>query len=400
MLINIVGAGPGSEKLYTDEMIQVVNNSDVVLTSERLCSYMAEYSGNVKTAGVSETLNYIESKIDDDIRVCVVASGDTGFYSIASTINRKFCERADIKYTCGISSMQYFCSITKQNYDDMRLVSLHGRTGSIVPYVCYNRKVFALTGGDRKAGDIINELIEYGLADVNVYIGENLSMDNETIVGGKPADLVNMGFGDLAVMIIINEKYVNCNKSLKDVDFTRGKTPMTKKGVRDLATAALEIQPSDVVYDIGAGTGAMTCAMALKASESMVYAIEKDQDAIDLIKRNIESLGTKNICLEQGNAPENMEKFPPADKVFIGGSSGNLGEIVRCILQSSPEADILVTAVTLETFIEAITLFEALDMNVEVTCVNISNAEKLGRYNLMKAENPVYLIKGVAKFEE
>ena len=92
-----------------------------------------------------------------------------------------------------------------------------------------------------------------------------------------------------------------------------------------------------------------------------------------------------------------MSGFPAADKVFIGGSSGNLSDIVRQIWNKSPGAEILVTAVTMETQAEAFQLFEKLGADISVRLVSAASAHKLGNYHLMKADNPVWLIKGVQK---
>ena len=173
---------------------------------------------------------------------------------------------------------------------------------------------------------------------------------------------------------------------------------MTKEAVRELSAFELGIMPGETVYDIGAGTGAMTCTLALRARENFVYAIEKDREAFEIAGNNMKRLGIKNIKLVFGEAPsDEMKDFPPADKVFVGGSSGNLREIVTLVLRKNPKAEILVTAVTMETITEAFALFKGMGMEISSRLVSVSDAHKLGRYHLMRAENPVYLIKGVPK---
>ena len=439
MKVTVIGAGPGASDLYTDRMKEAVLSADLVLTAERLAEPLRQLiagreqiqnqvvsaSGaawenrvlagsllqkreadpkmteqaaadleKVRIMGVTDTVAWLNERSEEGMTVCVAASGDTGFYSIASTLKKRLHPNIQTEFLCGIGSLSYFAAKLKTGYEDMKLISLHGRKASIVPYVCYNRKVFALTGGSLRAHHIAGQLLDAGLTEVTVRIGEHLSEAGERIVSGKPAELAEMEFDDLAVVVVENENYVNRYKILKDSDFVRGKSPMTKEAIRNLSVAALEIAPSDVVYDIGAGTGSVTCAMALKACESTVYGVEKNPEAVKLVRENMEKTGARNILIKEGLAPVGMEDFPPADKVFIGGSTGNLKEIMETVLKRSETAVFVITAVTLETISQATAVCREMNLETEITCVNISSAQKLGRYHLMQAENPVYIIKG------
>ncbi len=399
MKVIVAGAGPGAASTYTVQALECIRDSDVVLTAARLAEPLKALRPDVKVLGVMDTVAYINSHAKEDMTVCVAASGDTGFYSIASTIAKRIDESAELEFISGIGSLSYFTSKLKMGYEDLKLISLHGRNASIVPYVCYNPRVFALTGGAVKVGDVVNQLVEAELTEVRVHVGENLSSEKERIVSSTPEELAGQDFDDLAVVIVENKDYVNRYRTLKDSDFIRGKSPMTKEAVRNLAVAALEIQPSDIVYDIGAGTGSVTCAMACRACESMVYAVEKEDYAVELVRENMKKTGARNIVIRQALAPEGLEAFPPADKVFIGGSTGNLAEIMTAVLDRNEHAVFVVTAVTLETIAQTADVCGALGLETEITCANISTAQKLGRYHLMKAENPVYIIKGAKKFE-
>lgn len=397
MKVIAAGAGPGAAELYTERMKAVIQSADLVLTAERLAEPLGRIAGSadkLQVMGVMDTVAYLNDRADADMTVCVAASGDTGFYSIASTLKKRLRPEIQLEFLCGIGSLSYFAAKLKMSYEDMKLVSLHGRERSIVPYVCYHQKVFALTGGSLRAHDLARQLLDAGLTEVTMHVGENLSAAEERIVSGKPEELAEMNFDDLSVVVVENENYVDRHRTLKDDDFVRGKSPMTKEAVRNLSLAALAISPSDVVYDIGAGTGSVTCAMALKASESMVYGVEKNPDAVKLVQTNMAKTGARNIVIKEATAPSGLEGFPPADKVFIGGSTGNLKEIMETVLLRNEKAVFVITAVTLETISQATAVCKNLNLETEIICANISTAQKLGRYNLMQAENPVYIIKG------
>lgn len=167
---------------------------------------------------------------------------------------------------------------------------------------------------------------------------------------------------------------------------------MTKAEIRSLSVAKLKLCQDSVVYDIGAGTGSVSVEMALVAYDGTVYAVEKETVAADLIEQNKRKFGTPNIEVVRGLAPDAMKDLPVPTHVFIGGSSGNLKEIMDVVLSKNPEARIVINSVTLETISEVLALPDRCAVEQEeIVCINVSNARRLGRYNLMTAQNPVYI---------
>ena len=273
MKINVVGGGPGSIEFMTAAGISKIKSADVVLTSLRLNDEFSDLNANIKIMGIMDTIDFLKENSDKcDLKASVLASGDVGFYSIATTL-RKHLDDFEIELIPGISSFQFFASKLNMGYEDWKLISLHGLDRSIVPYASYFNKTFALTGGKWDVPAIINDLVRVGLGDVKIYIGERLGMQGEKITVDTPNALVGKTFDKLSAILIENENFVNPYKIFKDEDYIRGKAPMTKEHVRNLSVDALSVSPSDIVWDVGAGSGGVTCALALKAHESTVYAV-------------------------------------------------------------------------------------------------------------------------------
>ena len=82
---------------------------------------------------------------------------------------------------------------------------------------------------------------------------------------------------------------------MKDTDFIRGQVPMTKEEIRTIALSKLDLQPNDVLMDIGAGTGSVCIEAALKLSQGRVIAIEDNEAAIELIHQNAHTHGFANL---------------------------------------------------------------------------------------------------------
>lgn len=179
---------------------------------------------------------------------------------------------------------------------------------------------------------------------------------------------------------------------LPDEAFIRGKTPMTKQEVRAAALAKLAVKPTDILWDIGAGTGSVSIEMALAAPLGYVYAVECDAAACSLIKQNRDKFHVHNLTLVEGKAPEKLTGLPAPDAVFIGGSKGNLPEIIDVVLTANPSARLCVSAIALETLQTALSSFATHGMTAQITQIAISRSSSVGNLHLMKANNPVFLI--------
>ncbi len=389
----IIGAGTGSREFLTEKGLQLIKTCDVVYSS---CKRLSQQLSNVRQDIIESSVTQIQQEVMkcESESIGVLVSGDTGFFSFTKKLEHKLSNNRDIEVICGISSLQYFCSKTGTSYENMKVVSLHGRENSILGAVSYNHKVFVLTGGNNKADAVCRNLMDNGLGELSVTAGENLSMSNERIVKGTARELSEYSFDDLTVLLIENDNFVNCYLPLQDSDFIRGDVPMTKEEVRCITLSKLAIEPCDVVYDIGAGTGSVAIEIARKAHDGYVYAIEQKEDGVALINQNRCKLGGYNVYVIHGNAPQAFLKLPKPNKAFIGGSSGNMNEIVHLLIEKNTDIKLVANAITLETLNEAVTAFEKHGLIADVVCINVSVSKKAGAYHMMNANNPVYIITG------
>jgi precorrin-6Y C5,15-methyltransferase (decarboxylating) len=261
--------------------------------------------------------------------------------------------------------------------------------------VSYSKKVFALTGGVNNVREICRALCKYGLGNVRVCVGERLSYSNERILNATAAELQETDFDELTVVYIENTLAVNPHTPLSDISFIRGEIPMTKEEIRWLSIQKLVIIPTDTVFDIGAGTGSVSVEMARKAFDGFVYAIETKEEACDLVRQNRAKHGAFNIEIIHGEAPSVLEGLPIPDKVFIGGSSGNMDGILKKLTGLNPGISIVVNAITIQTLNQTLEGFENYGMtDTDIICVNIAKSRRTGDYDMMMAQNAVFIISG------
>ena len=390
-MVNIIGIGMGGNGL-TLSAKQRIDESDLIVGAKRMVETVAMGKDILEEYRSDEIIDYLE-KNPKYRNVSVLMSGDIGFYSGAKKLLEKIDRsKYEIHTEPGISSAVYLCAKIGTSWQDVYMTSAHGRESNLVGLSRVHGKVFTLLSEQESVHEMARQFIEYGM-DVKITIGQDFGYETEKVFTGTPKEVLEQEFGKLCVALIQNEHPVRYNPiSIPDEEFTRGDAPMTKSEVRALSVAKLKLSDDSVIYDIGAGTGSVSIEMALVAVNGTVYAIEKETEAADLIEVNKLKFKTPNLQVVRGLAPEAMADLPKPTHAFIGGSSGNLKDIIACLLDKNPEIRIVINSVTIETLEETTQVIKEFDLvEEEITCINVSKARKLGRYHLMTAQNPVYI---------
>lgn len=391
-VLTVVGGGMGDSATLTAEGAAAVRTARRVLAPPRLAEAFRGLNGAIVAAGIPETLAALEDNSGDAV---VLVSGDCGFYSLAALLRERLGERYALRFLPGISSLQYFCARLGTAWQDVTAVSLHGRTGGLAGPVSYNGKVFALTEkqGENGTGELLRALKKAGLGFVTAHVGENLGGFAERIVSDSVEALAAGEYAGLSVLLLENPRPANPGARLRDGDFARGDTPMTKEEVRVLAVSRLAVAPHHTVWDIGAGTGSVSTALAYAACGGEVFAVERDAEALGLLRQNREKLGAYNMQVVVGEAPGCLEGLPAPDRVFVGGSGGHLRALLELLTKHPGGRRVCITAIALETLSAALEALRELGWaDIEVSCINASRAKAVGKLHIMTAQNPVYII--------
>ncbi|WRS26324.1 precorrin-6y C5,15-methyltransferase (decarboxylating) subunit CbiE [Oscillospiraceae bacterium MB08-C2-2] len=396
MKITLVAMGMGGGETLTLKAQAAIQSADALLGATRLLESLTLLPGQqtIGAIAAAEIARHLGENPQWN-QVCILYSGDVGFYSGAAGLY-PFLESYEVETVCGVSTVQYFAALLRRPWQGFHLVSAHGGPCDIAAHVINHREVFFLTGAGASAAEICCTLCEAGLGDTQVWVGENLSYPHEEIIHGTARELSGQAFASLSVVLAEGEPAfyrAAVTTGIEDEAFIRGKTPMTKREVRAAALSRLEIRPEDTLYDIGAGTGSVAVEMALLARWGRVYAMEQNAEACQLIRQNKARFGTPNLHILEGRAEALVEELPSPDAVFIGGSGGELLEILKKLLAKNPAVRVVITAVTLETFTQASQALKSLGFrNPEVCQLSVSRSEPLGSYTMLKAQNPVFIL--------
>lgn len=399
--ISLVGIGMGAEKTLTLEGKKAFDEAELLIGAKRMTEAVQKPGQKVLHEYRSEKIvEYI--KAHPEYRTVAIAlSGDVGFYSGAKKLIDLL--EGHVEVICGISSVVYFMAKIGLSWDDAKIVSAHGRKCNLVSLIRHNPKVFSILGTEDGVASLAKKLVYYGMGDVTLYVGENLSYENEKIFHDKAENLTEYRGDALSVVTAYNEDAaaLNAVHGIRDEEFLRGKAPMTKEEVRTVSLSKLRLAEDSVCYDVGAGTGSVSVEMALRAWNGEVYAIEKKEDALGLLKENRQKFAVDNLKIIPGTAPETMVELPVPTHAFIGGSSGNMNEIVKLLLEKNPKVRIVINCITLETVTEAMNAIRDFDLtDVDIVQLGAARSKSIGRYHMMMGENPIYIISCSGRGEE
>ncbi|MGL4790323.1 MAG: precorrin-6y C5,15-methyltransferase (decarboxylating) subunit CbiE, partial [Anaerotignaceae bacterium] len=183
--IHIIGGGMGEASLLTSQAMEVFKNCEKVFAFDRMASLLEKYR-QVEKCSYNQLVTLINNC--DESEIGVVVSGDVGFFSIASTLNNALKEKFNVNFLCGISSLQYLCSKVKIPYENVNVVSVHGRSGSVLGSIAYNKYTFVLTGGENNAS-VILKFLSNKIPKIKVIAAQHLSSDGEKIEMGTVEEL-------------------------------------------------------------------------------------------------------------------------------------------------------------------------------------------------------------------
>ena len=396
MNVTLIGMGSGQPENLTLQGLAALRQADLILGARRLLAVLPAGCTEIRAAAYrpDEVAELLQTSGAEN--AVLVYSGDTGFYSGASSMMEKL-EALGVRARVlpGLSSIQLLAAALGRPWQGWNLVSAHGRTCDPVAECMQGRPTFFLTGGSEDPATLCAQLEAEGFGDMQAVVGQCLGTPEEKLFRGSVKELAAGRFNSLSVLLVeAVEGLPRRAPGLPDEAFERGDVPMTKQEVRAAVLAKLAVRPEDILWDVGAGTGSVSVELALAAPRGRVYAVECRPEGCALIKANREKFRTRNLVLVEGLAPAALLDLPAPDAVFIGGSKGSLAAIVDAALDKNPDARICVSAIALETLSAAVAALTAKGRTVQVSQIAVSRARAVGGLHLMMAQNPIYLITG------
>jgi precorrin-6Y C5,15-methyltransferase (decarboxylating) len=398
--IYVIGAGVEGEEGFGSRALELIETAQLLVGGERQLDLFPDFAGDKLVVGANPA-QVIDRLVKETRPVVVLASGDPLFFGIGRLLLRNLpAER--LEFVPNVTSVQYAFAKIREPWDDAVFVSAHGRgVRGAVDRIVANDKAAVLTDEVNTPAAIARELIERGRDGYAAWLCENLGTDDEKITETDVKGLLEIEAAPLNVLILIKEyesaesRYVP-TLGIPDDQFASVRKLITKEEIRVVTLAKLKLRHDMTLWDIGAGSGSISIEADHLLPNGQILAIERNPECREFIKENLRRFNTRNVTLVEGHAPECLDDLPDPDRVFIGGSGGQLWKILELVDRRLPaDGRIVLNAITLDTLTGALEFFDNSGYEVEVTTVNIARTRPLTDYKMFEAYNPVYILSAV-----
>ncbi|MCF6202189.1 MAG: precorrin-6y C5,15-methyltransferase (decarboxylating) subunit CbiE [Methylococcaceae bacterium] len=413
----IIGILDSGKQSLTTSSLQHLKNADVIIAGTRLLSVMAneiqpETECHDLTGHLSQVPDWITQAQNKDKKVVVLATGDPLCHGIASYLIKKIGSHK-IEVLPNLSMAQLACAKLGIAWQACQIGSVHSEdTGEWVlganpQHTLYKAlqllRQSALTAiytSQENTPDRIARMLQIeGLSgDYELAIAECLSQEKEKVSQWMTVDNVaSRQFANLNI-VILRKKSITEDAlfGLPDERFKQRKPDkglITKREIRVVSLARMSLKQDSVVWDIGAGSGSIGLEAARLCLQGHVYAIEKNTDDTLIALNNKASLQVTNYSLIQGRAPEGLEDWPDPDAVFIGGSGGELRELILlCMERLKQNGQLVMNFVTFENLNTAMETLKQISAQWDVVQLQASRSKPILSMQRLQAENPVWIV--------
>lgn len=414
----IIGVLDDGSAGLTARALAHIAQADVVIGAARtLALFVAHFAPHAEsrdlTGQMMQVPEWIRTAQAQDKRVVVLATGDPLCHGIAAFLQSRLCIEA-CEVLPNVSTVQLACARLGLPWQEMKILSVHSRDAGewregagadhglypILRAVQQHARLAIFTSPDNSPTRIAQMLLAEGLGDgLHMAVAERLLQADERVIADCAiADAAQMQFAEPNVVLLWRTTPMprSVTFGLAD-DRYRQRQPdkglITKREVRAVSLARMQLRADSIVWDIGAGSGSVGLEAARLCPDGHVYAIEKNTEDAAIASANRRDLGVHNYTLLHAKAPQGMEQWPPPDAVFIGGSGGELAELIRLALaRLKPQGWLVMNFVTFENVTAAMNVLKELDAQWDLTQLQASRGRPILDMHRLAAENPVWVV--------
>ena len=398
--MKLIGIGDNGIASLLPQYIEWINQSEVLVGGERLLAFFPHYQGEkvVVKGGLKALVQQLEQETRNTI---ILASGDPLFYGIGSYLSAKL----NIEVYPYMSSVQLAFSRMGEGWSDAYITSVHGRPiKGLAQRINGKKKVALLTDETNSPNAIASYLKHFDMTEYQAFVAENLQGEQEKC-GWYTLDEMEVGsFSPLNVVILKQTAPARVwPLGIDDEEFSQRKPEkglITKKEIRVLTLQAMRLHERSIVWDVGTCTGSMAIEAGKIAREGQVFGVEKNEPDLENCMANQKKFRVDMTSIH-AKAPEGLDTFPNPDSIFIGGTGGEMTDLIAlCCERLNEGGTIVLNAATIENLYLAVEAFKKADFNVAVTQAQIARSKPILHMTRFVPLNPIYIIAATRKEEE
>jgi len=406
--IIIVGIGDDGIEGLTASTLAIIRQADLLVGPNEITKTFQSDVGDVWDPGSDYEALSVRIDGGRDQKVVVLAAGDPLFYGTA----RFLCDRIGkdrIRVIPNVSTMQLAFARVKENWDEAYLTDLGNQSiDHVVQKIRSAERVGLFTTSESTPQLLATALLDARVDYFTAYVCENLGSPDERVTSGTLVEIADQVFDSLNVMILVRRAaapdrptemigkrlFGNPDEMFLQTKPKRGL--LTSSEIRCLVLAELNLGPTSVVWDIGAGSGSVAIEAGQISPGGKIYAIEMDVDDFALIGQNAERFGVRNVFPIHGAAPNAWESLPEPDAIFIGGTGRQLATIVTDALDRlKPGGRIVADMASIDNVSEVQAYLRDATGDVKVWMFSVAK----GNYQLERirfdAKNPIFVVSAI-----
>ncbi|MEM8638396.1 MAG: precorrin-6y C5,15-methyltransferase (decarboxylating) subunit CbiE [Cyanobacteria bacterium P01_G01_bin.54] len=408
--IQVVGMGLGGIADLPLQGCQQLHIATLIAGTPRLLAHVPPTypAQRLPLHNLQSDLKRVEQAWQWGEKVVILVSGDPLFFGLGRLLLQQF-PAADLVFHPHLSSVQLAFSRLRLPWQDARLLSVHGRDLEPVRQCCQQgiAKIAILTDAVNNPGAIATLVEQLHLPHhYSFWVCENLGGETEWIQQYKESKALHgQTFAPLSVVVLLRQAAPDAPSPLQGLpllglpdnaflSFADRPGLMTKREIRIAILGELALTAQcQVLWDLGAGTGSVAIEMARLVPQATIYALEKTAMGVNLIEQNCHRLGVENVVAIAGVAPDAFAELPAPDRVFIGGSGGQLLTILaQSWSRLKPQGKWVGAFASLENFCSAWQWCEQQQLAAQVLQLQVARSLPFAQLHRLTPLNPITLL--------
>ena len=405
--INVIGIGLDGAAGLSPSALQLVKEATLLVGSNRHLSYFPNLPAeHLLLDDFTQVIRVVKNRLERE-SIAILVTGDPLFFGLGRLLLAELPPE-QLRFHPHVSSIQLAFSRVKVPWNDARIISTHGRSLDELTDALRQgvNKIAILTDQTNNPSAIARLLLALDLPSFyQFWVCENLGTPEEQVRLLSPETVLHQRFAPLNVAILLRQQGTESQSlnlselpqfGLPDgtfLSFSDRPGLMTKREVRLLVLGELALQPAQVIWDIGSGTGSVAIEIARLFPTSIVYAVEKTAAGTTLIEQNSLRFQVTNLVSIHGSAPEILHHLPTPNRIFIGGTGGNLPLILgTCGAALIPNGVLVMAIVTLEHLHEATSWMGDRGWTYRLLQVQLSRSLPISGLTRFSPLNPVTIL--------